>query len=116
MSLQGDLQGESLHLAPYYNRKTISCRRFRGGEILTENGSKSRIFRLTKLSLILYNHSCAAGNPSVVEKYSSGRRGPPAKGVGRVIPARGFESLLLRCVVTQTTDYFSHYPAKVAVV
>lgn len=51
-----------------------------------------------------------------MEQYSSGRRGPPAKGVGRIKPARGFESLLLRCVVTQTTDYFSHYPAKVEVV
>ena len=58
----------------------------------------------------------ACWKTSSTEKYSSGRRGPPAKGVGRIKPARGFESLLLRCVVTQTTDYFSHYPAKVAVV
>ena len=30
------------------------------------------------------------------EKYSRGRRGAPAKGVGRVFPAREFKSLLLR--------------------
>ena len=30
------------------------------------------------------------------EKYSSGRRGAPAKGVGRELPAREFKSLLLR--------------------
>ena len=33
---------------------------------------------------------------SVTEKYSSGRRGAPAKGVGRVFPARESKSLLLR--------------------
>ena len=32
----------------------------------------------------------------VTEKYSSGRRGAPAKGVGRVFPARESKSLLLR--------------------
>ena len=31
-----------------------------------------------------------------MEKYSRGRRGAPAKGVGRVYPAREFKSLLLR--------------------
>ena len=31
-----------------------------------------------------------------MEKYSSGRRGVPAKDVGRVYPAREFKSLLLR--------------------
>ena len=31
-----------------------------------------------------------------MEKYSRGRRGAPAKGVGRVFPAREFKSLLLR--------------------
>ena len=31
-----------------------------------------------------------------MEKYSSGRRGVPAKDVGRAFPARGFKSLLLR--------------------
>ncbi len=30
------------------------------------------------------------------EKYSRGRRGAPAKGVGRIYPAREFKSLLLR--------------------
>ena len=30
------------------------------------------------------------------QKYSSGRRGAPAKGVGRILPAREFKSLLLR--------------------
>ena len=31
-----------------------------------------------------------------LEKYSRGRRGAPAKGVGRIYPAREFKSLLLR--------------------
>ena len=31
-----------------------------------------------------------------MEKYSRGRRGAPAKGVGRIYPAREFKSLLLR--------------------
>ena len=31
-----------------------------------------------------------------MEKYSSGRRGVPAKDVGRAYPAREFKSLLLR--------------------
>ena len=32
----------------------------------------------------------------LLEKYPSGRRGSPAKGVGWFTPARGFKSLLLR--------------------
>ena len=36
------------------------------------------------------------GKQVAQEKYSSGRRGPPAKGVGRIKPARGFKSLFLR--------------------
>ena len=31
-----------------------------------------------------------------MEKYSSGSRGSPAKGLGWIKPVRGFESLLLR--------------------
>ena len=31
-----------------------------------------------------------------LQKYPRGRRGSPAKGVGWIIPARGFKSLLLR--------------------
>ena len=34
--------------------------------------------------------------PFHLEKYSSGSRGTPAKGLGWVILVRGFESLLLR--------------------
>ncbi len=33
---------------------------------------------------------------NTLEKYSRGRRGAPAKGVGRIYPAREFKSLLLR--------------------
>ena len=36
-----------------------------------------------------------------MEKYSSGSRGSPAKGLGWIKPVRGFESLLLR----QSKDY-----------
>ena len=32
----------------------------------------------------------------IMEKYSSGSRGSPAKGLGWIKPVRGFESLLLR--------------------
>ena len=38
----------------------------------------------------------AAVHASILEKYSRGRRGAPAKGVGRIYPAREFKSLLLR--------------------
>ena len=39
-----------------------------------------------------------------MEKYSSGSRGSPAKGLGWIKPVRGFESLLLR----QLKDYEFH--------
>ena len=51
--------------------------------------------RLTMGLAVMYNAN-AYWEISGLEKYSSGRRGPPAKGVGRIKPARGFKSLFLR--------------------
>ena len=48
---------------------------------------------------------------SVTEKYSSGRRGAPAKGVGRVFPARESKSLLLRQKITAFEPLF-FYPSR----
>ena len=42
-----------------------------------------------------------------MEKYSRGRRGAPAKGVGRIYPAREFKSLLLR--QKETADLVSAF-------
>ena len=39
-----------------------------------------------------------------MEKYSSGSRGSPAKGLGWIKPVRGFESLLLRQFVRLSED------------
>ena len=42
------------------------------------------------------NEMEAAVHASILEKYSRGRRGAPAKGVDRIYPVREFKSLLLR--------------------
>ena len=67
----------------------------------TEKDAKKIKKGLDKDERIVYNVGCrkpmqpAAGD-EYTEKYSRGRRGAPAKGVGRLIPAREFKSLLLR--------------------
>ena len=51
-----------------------------------------------KLCIIVKSEGRCKGQSSdeYTEKYSRGRRGAPAKGVGRLKPAREFKSLLLR--------------------
>ena len=43
-----------------------------------------------------------------MEKYSRGWRGAPAKGVGRVLPARGFKSLFLRSNCKKCLQFGKH--------
>ena len=49
------------------------------------------------------------GSQLHLEKYSRGRRGAPAKGVGREYPAREFKSLLLRQKKSLIFKDFFHF-------
>ena len=53
---------------------------------------------IDKSNKIGYNNGADLknGNPQVWRSTQVGRRGAPAKGVGRIYPAREFKSLLLR--------------------
>ena len=74
----------------------------------------SRLFLkklLTNRKKIVIIHEQVKKRQPAMEKYSRGRRGAPAKGVGRLKPAREFKSLLLRhqkAVVCSADHCFFH--------